>query len=210
MSFIFRSAVLVVFIWGIFYVDQSPAQDTISEDHPKVGLVLSGGAAKGFAHIGVLKVLEEVGIYPDYITGTSMGAIIGGLYSLGYSASDIAEMVKHTNWDKILTDRVPMNKIVMEEKAIADRFLIKFPIRNYEFKLPSGLNEGYQLEKLFADLTWGATGIRQFDSLSIPFHCMAVDIIDGKLIEFTSGNLPTAMRASMGIPGIFAPTQKDS
>jgi len=210
MAFFLRSTILLVFIWGFFYVDHSPAQDTIPENQPKIGLVLSGGAAKGFAHIGVLKVLEEVGIYPDYITGTSMGAIIGGLYSLGYSSSDITEMVNQTNWNKILTDQVSMNKIVMEEKPIADRFLIKFPIRNYEFKLPSGLNEGYQLEKLFADLTWGATGISQFDSLSIPFHCMAVDIIDGQLIEFDSGNLPTAMRASMGIPGIFAPTQKDS
>src|SRR6056297_2897599 len=109
---------------------------------PKVGLVLSGGAAKGIAHIGVLKVMEEVGLYPDYIAGTSMGAIIGGLYAMGYSSDELLNLVETTDWDKILTDRVRLNKIVMEEKHDYKRFMVEFPIRNYEFKLPSGLNEG--------------------------------------------------------------------
>lgn len=206
---LFHILALATLTFFLFPVELK-AQTSEKKDDPKVGVVLSGGAAKGLAHIGVLKVLEEAGIYPDYITGTSMGAIIGGLYALGYSAEELSSLTRSINWDKILTDRVPMNKIVMEEKANYDRFIVDFPIRNYEFKLPSGLNEGYQLERLFSDLTWGATGIRNFDSLPIPFHCMAVDIIEGKVVEFNSGDLSTALRASMAIPGVFAPTQKDS
>jgi NTE family protein len=201
-------AISLVFAHSLY--SQNSTEDTLKDKNPEIGLVLSGGAAKGIAHIGVLKVLEEAGIRPDYITGTSMGAIIGGLYSMGYSADELSELISRINWDKILTDRVPLNKIVMEEKNSYNRYMVQFPIRNYEFKLPSGLNEGYQLEQLFSNLTWRATGISQFDSLPIPFHCMAVDIIDGNLIEFDSGNLATALRASMGIPGIFAPIQKDS
>jgi len=177
---------------------------------PKVGLVLSGGAAKGIAHIGVLKVMEEVGLYPDYIAGTSMGAIIGGLYAMGYSSDELLNLVETTDWDKILTDRVRLNKIVMEEKHDYKRFMVEFPIRNYEFKLPSGLNEGYQLERLFADLTWGATGIHDFDRLAVPFRCIAVDIIEGRPVRFDSGYLSRALRASMAIPGVFAPVQMDS
>ncbi|MFP4622372.1 MAG: patatin-like phospholipase family protein [Bacteroidales bacterium] len=186
------------------------AQQADSTGKPKIGLVLSGGAAKGIAHIGVLKVLEEAGIRPDYITGTSMGAIVGGLYALGYTSEDMMELVDTLDWDKILTDRVTLNKVVMEEKHDYKRFMVEFPIHEGEFELPSGLNEGYQLERLFSDLTWGATGIHDFDSLAIPFHCMAVDIIDGQPIEFKSGNLSRAIRASMAIPGIFAPVQIDS
>ncbi|MBS3769404.1 MAG: patatin-like phospholipase family protein [Bacteroidales bacterium] len=186
------------------------AQQADTTNRPEIGLVLSGGAAKGLAHVGVLKVLEEAGIRPDYITGSSMGAIVGGLYALGYSADELMKLMETTDWDKILTDRVPLHKIVMEEKYDYNRFIVEFPIRDGEFKFPSGLNEGYQLERLFSDLTWRATGIHDFDSLSIPFHCMAVDIIEGKPVELDSGNLSQAIRASMAIPGVFAPVRKDS
>ena len=186
------------------------AQPSDTTSRPKVGLVLSGGAAKGLAHVGVLKVMEEAGLYPDYITGTSMGAIIGGLYSIGYSADELMELVETTDWDKILTDQVKLNKIVMEEKHDYKRFLVEFPVRRDGFKLPAGLNAGYQLEKLFHDLTWRATGINDFDRLPVPFRCMAVDIIDGQSVEFDSGPLPRAIRASMAIPGVFAPVRMDS
>jgi NTE family protein len=139
-----------------------------------------------------------------------MGAIIGGLYALGYSPERMIEIIENIDWDKILTDRVPLHKIVMEEKHDYKRFIVEFPIREGEFKLPSGLNEGYQLERLFSDLTWGATGIHDFDSLSVPFHCMAVDIIEGEPVEFDSGYLSRAIRASMAIPAVFAPVRKDS
>lgn len=201
---------IVITLSLIFQVQKINAQQTDTTERPEIGLVLSGGAAKGLAHVGVLKVLEEAGIRPDYITGTSMGAIVGGLYALGYSADELMKIIETTDWNKILTDRVPLNKIVMEEKYDYKRFIVEFPIRDGEFDLPSGLNEGYQLERLFSDLTWDATGVHDFDSLTIPFHCMAVDIIDGKPVELDSGDLSQAIRASMAIPGAFAPVQKDS
>ncbi len=197
----------------IFSADTVSAQNQHKEKDegkPEIGLVLSGGAAKGFAHAGVIEVLEEVGIRPDYITGTSMGAIVGGLYSLGYSADEMKKLTSEIDWDKILTDRVPLNKIVMEEKDQFERYLLELPIHDYKFKLPSGLTEGYQLERLFTELFWGATDIHDFDNLPIPFHCMSLDIVEGKTIEFSSGHLPTAIRSSMAIPGVFAPIRIDS
>jgi len=176
----------------------------------KLGLVLSGGGAKGLAHIGILKVLEEEGIYPDYITGTSMGSIIGGLYALGYSAEDISELNRKANWDKLLSDNIPMHKIVMEEKYEYNRYLLKLPIKNYKISLPSGLLEGQQLQSFFSSLTWRAAGTKDFDEFPYPFHCMSVDIVSGQSVELKDGELGTAMRASMAIPSVFAPVRKDT
>ncbi|MFO8236405.1 MAG: patatin-like phospholipase family protein [Bacteroidales bacterium] len=186
------------------------SSNTEREESPKIGLVLSGGAAKGFAHIGVLEVLEDVGIRPDYMTGTSMGAIIGGLYAMGYSPEELRELASRTDWDQMITDRVSLRNIVMEEKEDFERYLIEFPVRNLKLKLPSGLTEGYQIDRLFSELTWNVKKIHNFDSLPIPFHCMAVDIIEGKVVEFDSGDISTAIRASMAIPGMFTPVQVDS
>ena len=186
------------------------AQERDSIQTPKIGLVLSGGGAKGLAHIGVLKVLEEAGIRPDYITGTSMGSIIGGLYALGYSADDLSEMNVNADWEKLLSDRISLNKIVMEEKYESKRYLFKFPIRNYQFKLPSGLIEGQQLESFFGDMVWPLPEQKSFDDFPIPFHCMAVDMISGETIEFDSGNFAETIRASMSIPSIFAPKDIDT
>ncbi len=204
---IFFSGIIMLLLFSTRMAYARPAD---SIDNPRVGLVLSGGAAKGLAHIGVLKVLEEAGIRPDYIAGTSIGAIIGGLYSLGYTSENLMTLVDSIDWDKILTDRVPLHKIAMEEKYDYQRYILEFPVVNGKFKLPSGLNEGYQLERLFNDLTWSATGIHDFDRLPIPFHCMAVDILDGQPVELDSGYLSTAIRSSMAIPGAFAPVRKDS
>ncbi len=186
------------------------AQERDSIQAPKIGLVLSGGGAKGLAHIGVLKVLEEAGIRPDYITGTSMGSIIGGLYALGYSAVELSEMNANADWEKLLSDRISLNKIVMEEKYQSKRYLFKFPIRNYQFKLPSGLIEGQQLESFFGDMVWPLPEQKSFDDFPIPFHCMAVDMISGETIEFDSGNFAETIRASMSIPSIFAPKDIDT
>jgi NTE family protein len=186
------------------------AQVTDTLQKPKIGLVFSGGGAKGLAHIGVLKVLEEAGIRPDYITGTSMGSIIGGLYALGYTADELSQMNENADWEKLLSDRIALNKIVMEEKYESKRYLFSFPIRNYKFKLPSGLIEGQQLESFFGDLVWPLPEQESFDNFPIPFHCMAVDMISGETIEFDSGNFAETIRASMSIPSVFAPKRIDS
>lgn len=183
-------------------------QDTT--DRTTIGLVLSGGGAKGLAHIGVLKVLEEEGIYPDYITGTSMGSIIGGLYAIGYTADDLSEINKTADWETLLSDEISADRIVMEEKYEYNRYLFEIPYRNKQLTLPSGLIEGQQLENYFSDLTWRTAGIADFNNYPYPFHCMAVDIVKGQPIEFQHGDLGNAMRASMAIPSVFAPVRKDS
>lgn len=188
----------------------TPAQEADTLSQPKVGLVLSGGAAKGLAHIGVLKVLEEIGITPDYITGTSMGAVVGGLYALGYTADEISELNRKAAWEELLSDRIPLNEVVFEEKHEYRRYIIGIPIRNYKIKLPSGMIEGQQLEKFFADLMFPLPYLESYDSLPIPFRCMAVDLIYGNSVEFNSGYLAESIRASMSIPSIFAPESIDS
>ena len=193
--------VVILFISAGFTFSQE--NDTIPK--AKIGLVLSGGGAKGLAHIGVLRVLEEIGISPDYITGTSMGAVVGALYSMGYTADEISEMNENADWEMLLSDRIPLNEVVFEEKYEYKKYIWGIPIRNYEFKLPSGMIEGQQLEKFFASLMWPLHEMESYDSLPIPFHCMGVDLISGKLIEFDSGNLQESIKASMSIPSIFAP-----
>ncbi len=186
------------------------AQNSDTIQHPKIGLVLSGGGAKGLAHIGVLKVLEQAGIKPDYITGTSMGSIIGGLYALGYSADEISEINKNADWTQLLSDDIPLNKIVMEQKHDSKRFLFRMPFRNKGITLPSGFIEGQELERLFRKLAWPMPMQSSFDSLPIPFRCMSVDLVSGETIEHSSGDFVTSIRSSMSIPSIFSPVDVDT
>ncbi|MCG8410082.1 MAG: patatin-like phospholipase family protein [Bacteroidales bacterium] len=194
---------------NVFFI-ASRAQNVDSLSTPKIGLVLSGGGAKGLAHIGVLKIFEEVGLKPDYITGTSIGSIIGGLYALGYSAEELSEMNANADWGILLSDKIELNKIVMEEKYESNRYLFNFPIRDFKFKLPSGLIEGQQLNSFFNQLVWPLPRQESFDSLPIPFHCMAVDLIKGETVELKSGDFVESIRSSMSIPSVFAPEHIDS
>jgi len=200
-----NTKVLIIILLLVLSINAIYSQNNDTIPEVKIGLVLSGGAAKGLAHIGVLKVFEEIGITPDYITGTSMGAVVGALYAMGYTADEISELNKNANWEELLSDRIPLNEVVFEEKYDYKRFIWGIPIRNYEFKLPSGMIEGQQLEKFFASLMWPMPEMESYDSLPIPFRCMGVDLLSGKLVEFKSGNLTESIRASMSIPSIFAP-----
>ncbi len=181
--------------------------DTI---RPKIGLVLSGGGAKGLAHIGAIKVLEEAGIKPDYITGTSMGSIIGGLYASGYTADEMDSIVNHIDWAVVLSDQVPLRDVVPEEKADYNRFQLEFDITKKGLKLPAGMVRGQRISEMLSDLTWRVSNNQSFDSLPIPFRCVAVDLVEGKPYVFKEGNLSEAMRASMAIPSVFTPVEKDS
>ncbi len=177
---------------------------------PKIGLVLSGGGAKGMAHIGVLKVLEELGIHPDYITGTSMGSIMGGLYAIGYNAAELDSIVKGINWEQMLSDKVPLSAVVPIEKHDYNRFLFSFEVEKNGPQLPDGLISGQGIAEEMNYLTWHVAGTKSFDDFYIPFRCVAADLISGKPHVFDSGNLATAMRSSMAIPSIFSPVKLDS
>jgi NTE family protein len=185
------------------------AQSKPSE-RPKIGLVLSGGGAKGLVHIGVLKVLEEAGIVPDYISGTSMGSIVGGLYSIGYTADELSSLNQTLPWQVMLSDYVPLRNISLEEKHDYKRYFAEFPIRKRKIMLPSGLLEGQNLSVLLSSLTWRTAGIDSFDQYPYPFRCVGTDIINGEIVNFNSGDLALKMRASMAIPSVFTPVVLDS
>jgi len=177
---------------------------------PKVGLVLSGGGAKGLAHIGVLKVLEDAGVVVDYISGTSMGSVIGGLYAIGYTAEQISNLNRNANWSLLLSDFIPMQNIALDEKYHYKRYMIELPIQGRSIGLPLGLLEGQNLGTLLSSLTWRTIGIDHFDKYPYPFRCVGTEIIKGEIIDFSSGDLATAMRASMAIPSVFTPVVFDS
>ncbi len=178
----------------------------------KVGLVLSGGGAKGVAHIGVIKVLEEAKIPIDYIAGTSMGAIIGGLYSIGYTSRELDSLVRNQDWLALLSDRISRNDKLLSEKEVTDTYLLSVALNlKKKFSIPAGVLAGQSVLNLLNEMTIGYHDDNlDFDSLPIPFACVSYDMVTGTQVVFRSGNLPTAIRASMSIPGAFAPVRKDS
>ena len=172
---------------------------------PKIGLVLSGGGAKGFAHIGALKVLEEAGIQPDFIGGTSMGSIIGGLYSIGYDSKMLRDMVANLNWSELLTDKISRRNFSIEEKCEDGRYILSFPVRRIRIEMPAGLRSGQNVTNMLSKLTSPAYRFKTFNDYPIPFFCMAADIELGQQVILDKGYLPDAMRASMSIPTLFTP-----
>ncbi len=185
-------------------------KDPEQENRPKIGLVLSGGGAKGMAHIGVLKVLEELDIRPDYITGTSMGSIMGGLYAIGYSANELDSIVRLMDWNNMLSDKIPLSRVVQEEKHDYNRFLFQFDLTPRGPALPNAMVIGQGIAEEMNYLTWHITGIDNFNDFQTPFQCVASDLISGETHVFKSGNLVTAMRSSMAIPSVFSPVVLDS
>lgn len=176
---------------------------------PKVAVVLSGGGAKGLAHIGVLKVIEETGLKIDYITGTSMGSIVGGLYASGYNARMLEDLVVAMDWDEYLADRVSRRSSSIEEKGEYDKYIGSFQIKKSGIQLPTGYKRGQKLTSLLSRLTLHVQNIHDFNRLPIPFRCVATDIVTGEAYVIAGGYLPDAMRASMAIPSIFTPIEID-
>ncbi len=180
------------------------------QERPKIGVVLSGGGAKGIAHIGVLKALEEEGLRPDYISGTSMGSIIGGLYALGYTADQLDTIIRAVNWDLVLSNNIPFEYVAYEEKEYYNRYLFEFPFDKGKLKLPSGMIEGQTLGEVLSRYTWPSKKYSSFDEFPIPFRCIATDVSTGKPIVFKDGSLAKALRSSMAIPTAFTAVDLDS
>ena len=182
------------------------AQQKSKKPHrPKVAVVLSGGGAKGMAHVGFLRVMEKAGIHPDIIVGTSMGSIVGGLYSIGFSPDSLQKMMDEQDWDLVLGNKVSLRYINIEEKREYDNYIAEFPLKGIVPQLPSGAIKGHELELLFDKLTWTAAQDTNFDNFPIAFRCVAVDMLSAKPYVFKSGSLSLAMRASMSIPTIMEP-----
>lgn len=174
---------------------------------PKIGLILSGGGAKGFAHIGVLKVLEEEKVPIEYIVGTSMGSIVGALYSLGYDATEIEKIVLSRNWFQYFDERISRKDLSIEDKYGKDRYAFSFPVDDWTVSIPKGLIRGQNIENFFSELYFDAKDINDFTKFPIQFTCVATDIETGKKVILNKGNLVKAVRASMAIPSVFAPVE---
>jgi len=174
------------------------------ENRPRIALVLSGGGAKGFSHIGVLKVLEEEGIPIDMIVGTSIGGLVGGIYSLGYSASELESLVKSLNWETTLSDDVPRAFLSKNDQQLKQRYIFSLPIDgNKKVSLPQGLIKGQNVINIFCGLTGNVPYNADFSKFPIPFACIATNLETGKEVVLTKGFLPTAMYSSMAIPIAF-------
>ncbi|TVZ52600.1 patatin-like phospholipase family protein [Dokdonia sp. Hel_I_53] len=178
-------------------------------DDLKVGLVLSGGGAKGLAHIGVLKVIEEAGIKLDYIAGTSMGAVVGGLYAAGYSASQLDSIFTSVNFDNIIQDNLPREAKTFYERADAERYAIKLPFDNFKVSLPSSLSKGQNTYNLLSRTLEHVSDIENYSKLPIPFFCIATDVEKGEQVILDSGYLPESISASGALPSLFSPVLLD-
>lgn len=177
----------------------------------KVAVVLSGGGAKGAAHIGALKVIEEAGIPIDYLVGTSMGAIVGGLYSIGYNAEQLDSMVNKQNWTFLLSDRIAPSEQTFSQKEKSGLYQLSIPFSVGRSKLPGGgVINGQNLLDLFRQLTVGYNEPMSFNTFPIPFACVATNVVNGDAVVFHQGVLDEAMRASMAIPAVFTPVRLDS
>ncbi len=178
---------------------------------PRIGLVLSGGGARGVAHVGVLKVLEAQRIPVDVIAGTSMGAIVGGFYAAGSSPAEIEAMVNSLEWNHAFRDRPPLEDLSFRRKEDRSNYLVNFDagIRDGKFAMPRGLIQGQNLGFILKSRLIHTATLTDFDRLKIPFRAVAADIETGEAVILGSGELAEAIRASMSIPGVFAPVEMD-
>jgi NTE family protein len=172
---------------------------------PKVVLVLSGGGAKGIAHVPLLQKLDSLHIVPDLIVGNSMGSIIGGLYAMGYSGDSIEKITQNIDWDKVLGGGKSLRDVGVEEKREFQRYLVGIGIKDGKPNSISSILNDQNLREYLSELTFPVYNVKDFDDLSIPFRAMATDLVEGKEVILSKGNLAFAMRSSMSLPAIFDP-----
>ncbi|MCL7755078.1 patatin-like phospholipase family protein [Polaribacter sp. Z022] len=175
------------------------------EKKSKIGLVFSGGGAKGFAHIGVLKEIDKAGLKIDYIGGTSMGAIVGGLYSIGYSGEQIEKIILETDFISLLRDQLPRSSNTFFEKEFGEKTFITLPVKNGSIGLPKAVSKGQNVLNFLLELLASAEGIKDFKKLPIPFFCIATDVENGGEVLLEKGSLPLALRASGSFPTLLNP-----
>lgn len=211
-------------LWTILFLSLTTAAYSQDSTHvttrPKVGLVLSGGGAKGAAHIGVLKYMEEAGIPIDYIAGTSMGAIVGGMYALGYTSDEILDIINKVDWDRLISNQVDRQSIsfTLKEESGSQSLTIPFSVqtdteelqsRSFKNSLPTGIVSGDNLINLFNSLSVGYSDPIDYNDLPIPFLCIATNVMNGEAHIMTEGIFSKSLRASMAIPVLFDPVKID-
>ncbi len=177
---------------------------------PTIGLALAGGGAKGFAHSGVLQVIDSLDIPVDFIVGNSMGGLTAALYSIGYSGKDLERYIKSLDWNKVLDDRPEREELPFIEKKKNGMYQLSVGLEGYQPTVPSGMIFGQNIQMEFLSMTAPYEDVTDFDNLPIPFRCVAVDLVTGKEITLKSGSLSKAMRATMSIPSAFSPVDWDN
>ncbi len=170
---------------------------------PKVVLVLSGGGGKGIAHIPLLQALDSLHIVPDLIIGNSMGSVIGGMYAMGYSGDSIEKISKNIDWDKLLGGNMSLKSVSAEEKSEFERYLVGIGIKDGKPTSVSSLLNDQYLREFLTELTFPVYNVKDFDNLAIPFRAMATDVVYGREVILSKGNLAFAMRSSMSLPAVF-------
>lgn len=198
-----RIALVILLAIGVLF-----AQDTLRQPWT-VGVALSGGAALGLAHVGVLKVLDEEGIPISYISGTSMGSIVAGMYAAGYSAHDMDSILTTVDWQTLFSERIPQNRMTLARREEGYRNLLEVRHRWFIPRVPSGVISLQNVEILLTELLEEASydAGYDFDSLVIPFRCVGVDVVSGDSVVFSKGSLVDAIRASIAIPAVFEPAE---
>lgn len=186
----------------ICYVQKTTAQ---IKKKPKIAVVLSGGGAKGIAHIPLLQTLDSLNIVPDFIVGTSMGSLVGGFYAMGYSGDSIASITKNAKWDKLLGGKTSLHDVSVEEKSEFGKYLIDFDIKNGKIKNKVSILNDQYLREFFMVYSNPVYDITDFEKLPIAYRAVATDIVNGEEVVLKEGSLAMAMRASMSIPSIFEP-----
>lgn len=186
-----------------------PAGGAPDGARPRLGLVLSGGSAKGFAHIGVLRVLHDLGLHPDVIAGTSMGAIVGGLHAAGVGVDSLRQLALELPWSDLIADVRDRREAPPDERFLGGRTLVTVPLEGSRPTLPQGAVEGANVQALLARLTWPWAAERDFGRLPVPFVALATDLESGEPVPLTGGVLADALRASMALPGAVSPVRID-
>ncbi len=201
---LFPKVALLICFLSILLVNGALAQ------RPKVGLVLSGGGAKGISHIGILQAIDSAGLKIDYLTGTSMGSIIGGLYAIGYSGREIEKISDNLDWDAILSNKPNYTDISIDEKDEYGKYSVELGIKDLKPQIGTGLIESEELWLTLNKLFFPVYNIKDFSKFNIPFKCIATDLTDGKAVVLSEGEIVTAVRASMAIPSVFTAIDYDS
>jgi NTE family protein len=198
---------IFLFTFLAFVLSYSQVKENLNiPKNPRIGLSLSGGGAKGFSHVGVLKVIDSLGIKIDYISGTSMGAIVGGLYASGYTGKDIEKIVMDTDFYSLITDPKTRQETTFFNKSV-DKYLLTIPLKNGKVSFPSSISTGQRNIYLLKELMKNVSNIDDFSKLPIPFLCVATNLESGEMKVFEKGDLVSSILASSAFPSLLEPVK---
>ncbi|MFY7815414.1 MAG: patatin-like phospholipase family protein [Chryseobacterium taeanense] len=202
-----RKLLILLLVFHIFLIQSQIKKDLVIPKNPRIGLSLAGGGAKGFSHVGVLKVLDSLGVKVDYIAGTSMGAIVGGLYASGYSGKDIEKIVMDTDFYSLIMDpKATRQETTFFNKSV-DKYLLTIPFKNGKISLPSSISTGQKNVYLLKELFKNVSNIDDFSKLPIPFMCVATNLESGNMQIFEKGDLVQSIMASSAFPSLMDPVK---